>query len=70
MANEIDYRHLFARTLTEMCCEIFPAHGINSMPDTEFDEMISEITRKCYLLTVGEFRKQTRRDVMRAPTMW
>jgi len=52
----IDYEHLFARTLHELICKIFPAHGIDSMPDDEFDALVMELTDSEFWATVQEYR--------------
>lgn len=48
----------FSRTLVEMCCEIFPRHGVESMPDEEFERMVRELTDRHYHSTLGEFRRR------------
>lgn len=54
----VDYKRLFTETLVQLSCEVFPAHGIDSMPDTEFEEIIKEITRTQYFPCIAEFRRQ------------
>ena len=56
--NQLDYVGIFANTMYEMICEIFPAHGIEPMDDEEFGTMVAEITREHYWSILGEFRRK------------
>jgi hypothetical protein len=56
--KQLDYKEIFATTMYEMICEIFPAHGIEQMDEEEFDQMVTEITREHYWPILGEFRKK------------
>lgn len=56
---ELDYRAIFANTLHDMILEIFPAHGIDYLEEEYFDDMITDITKKNFYQTIGEFRRQT-----------
>ena len=53
------FRELFSETLHELMCEVFPRHGIDTMPDEEYDALIVEITQKHYFRILGECRRKT-----------
>lgn len=53
------FRQIFSETLHELMCDVFPRHGINSMPDEEFDSLVKEITQKHYFQILGECRRET-----------
>lgn len=54
----LDYEYLFSKTLAELMCEVFPAHGIDSMPDDEFDQLVAELTRDHFHECGAEFRRR------------
>lgn len=54
----MDYRRLFSDTLAEMMNEIFEAHGIDWVSEEEFEKTVDIATKRCYLDSLGAFRKQ------------
>lgn len=52
----IDYKRLFSETLCDLMETIFTEHGIESIYEDEFDDIVAECTKRCFWQTVREFR--------------
>lgn len=54
----LDYRAIFARELHRLICEVFPAHGIDSLDEDYFDQMVRDLTKSYFWETVADLRRE------------
>ena len=54
----IDYKALFSRVLYEEMCEAFARHGIDEIPEDEFESIVIEITKSEYMPSIAELRRR------------